>query len=201
MRLLVLLPLIALLLAACAGEEQLAPAQPAGAAAPPPAGANQAAANQTDGEPPAPAPAPDAPARPDLEAQPAATEPASLPASAAGFTTAQQAILQIQRAAGGPTGCSEAFETAIAAEGSEPHGLTPNDPIPAQALAVIRGEFQGAPDDYELRVFTETAIIFVSRDGLSTNPAIFAAAIEVQHFVNGTRTFWAAPEGAFWTRC
>ena len=142
------------------------------------------------------------PARPDLDADPPSLAPVTISASEAGFTTAQEAISQIQQVAG-LAGCSEAFETSIAAEGTEPHGLTPADPIALDAIAVIRGELQGDPADYELRVLTETGIIFVSRDGLSTNPAIFAAAVQVEQFrrAGSGATFWASPEGAFWTRC
>jgi len=143
------------------------------------------------------------PARPDLDADPPGLVPISITASEAGFTTAQEAISQIQEVAGLNAGCGEAFEAAIAAEGTEPHGLTPADPLPRDAIDVIRIELQGDPADYELRVLTEAGIIFVSRDGLSTNPAIFAAAVQVEQFrrVGSGATFWASPEGAFWTRC
>ncbi len=155
---------------------------------------------------------PAAPPATETEATNAASDatpsnPALLPveqvlsAEQAGFSTAAAALMTVNdQELAGLLVCGEFEEAAIAAEGSVPHGLTPADPIPDALLDFFAAERPNVDlADYEVRVLTETGIVFLSRDRLTLGSRRFeAGAIHVQQFLFRTqperRVGWAVVE-------
>lgn len=133
-----------------------------------------------------------------------ANEPSVITADAAGYRTAQEALTAlIEEAGASEEACAEHEESGIAAERSLPHGLTPLDPLPVEALDRL-AEKGFDPADYELRVLTETAIVFVTRDPPTTHPDFRGGAWLVEQFVltsQPRQTGWIAHEGGFWYDC
>ena len=150
-------------------------------------------------------PADVAPPDPDrAPVEKATVQPMVISADQAGYRTAQEAIATITGAAGGSEGCGEAYAASIDAEGSDPHGLSLDDPIPAAAIAVLEQDGRRDAAEYELRVLIPTGVIFVSQDSPAGSPNAFAAAVQVEQYRRSDgsgETFWESPEGAFWVQC